>query len=295
MYHSMIKNCVRSSVQLNRSYGIVTSIHLFSGNSGCSNNNNNNNYNQTINNEADCKLLRYSSQRLLQAPTSALILSNNFISRNYSKSHHKSPKKRHDTYLESDSDSDSDHEFQERKPRGNSEFWRRKMRTLHGLLDVNNDGVISFDDFRLLADNFSALGHLSAEAREEFNNILKRTWEEQWGEITPYNLINAEQYLAEMQHTINDEELRSKVHCFLPYLFKAVDKDHSGYITLHEFKLFFKCLGLTPEDAAVSFAMIDSNGDGKLSIKEFVKLGREYFLTENEKKVSRMFWGPLAH
>lgn len=75
---------------------------------------------------------------------------------------------------------------------------------------------------------------------------------------------------------------------------QAVDKDHSGFITINEFKLFFNCLGLTDENAAVSFAIIDKNGDGKLSIKEFVKLGREYFLTENEGKVSRMFWGPLA-
>lgn len=75
---------------------------------------------------------------------------------------------------------------------------------------------------------------------------------------------------------------------------QAVDKDHSGYISLNEFKLFFNCLGLTEEDAAVSFAVIDTNGDGKLSIKEFVKLGREYFLTEDEKRVSRMFWGPLV-
>lgn len=77
--------------------------------------------------------------------------------------------------------------------------------------------------------------------------------------------------------------------------FQAVDKDHSGFISLNEYKLFFKCLGLTPEDAAVSFAVIDKNGDGKLSIKEFVKLGREFFLTEDEKRVSRMFWGPLVN
>lgn len=81
------------------------------------------------------------------------------------------------------------------------------------------------------------------------------------------------------------------VICLL-YL-QAVDKDHSGFISLVEYKLFFQCLGLTAENAAVSFAVIDKNGDGKLSIKEFVKLGREYFITEDERRVSRMFWGPL--
>jgi len=290
----MIKSCVRSSVPLSRSYGIASTIHLFNGNNGNNgiNNNNNNSINETINSKIDFKPRRYLSQSF-QTPASSLILSNNCIKRYYSKSH-KPSKKIHDKYLESDSDSDSEHEYKP-KQRGNTEFWRRKMRTLHSLLDVNNDGVISFDDFQLLANKFTALGHLTPEAQEEFMNVLKKTWEEQWGEITPYNLVNAEQYLTEMHHAVNDRELRSKIHYFLPYLFKAVDKDHSGFITLHEFKLFFKCLGLTPEQAAVSFAMIDSNGDGKLSIKEFVKLGREFFLTENEKKASRMFWGPLCN
>lgn len=72
-----------------------------------------------------------------------------------------------------------------------------------------------------------------------------------------------------------------------------MDKDHSGFISIAEYKLFFECLGLTDENAAVSFAVIDKNGDGKLSIKEFVKLGREFFFTEDERRVSRMFWGPL--
>lgn len=42
-----------------------------------------------------------------------------------------------------------------------------------------------------------------------------------------------------------------------------------------------------------SFKTIDVNGDGKLSLKEFVKLGREYLLSEDEKKPSKYFWGPL--
>lgn len=194
------------------------------------------------------------------------------------------------------------------------------MRTLHALLDINNDGVISYDDFKMFAKSFAALGNLTSDAQAEFNKTLQQIWETQWGEISPYNLVNAEQYLSEMQHAVNDKELREKIHTFLPFLFKvcitnwtfftfslikqkfiviyllysqAVDKDNSGFISLTEYKLFFKCLGLTAEDAAVSFAVIDKNGDGKLSIKEFVKLGREYFLTEDERRISRMFWGPL--
>lgn len=95
------------------------------------------------------------------------------------------------------------------------------MRTLHALLDINNDGVISYDDFKMLAKNFAALGHLKPDAKVEFEETLQQIWEAQWGEITPYNLVNAEQYLTEMQHAVNDKDLREKIHTFLPFLFKV--------------------------------------------------------------------------
>ncbi|XP_068159193.1 sarcoplasmic calcium-binding protein [Drosophila tropicalis] len=203
---------------------------------------------------------------------------------------------------ESDSDSDSDDEFERRRQknakskrseRGDSAFWRRKMRTLHRIMDVNHDGVISFDDFNLLAKRFNDLGHLTPEVAAEFTDVIKQTWEEQFGEITPYNLVTAEQFLTDLHHRLNDKKMAKRIGRFLPYLFKAVDFDHTGHLDLEQYKLFFRCLGLTEDDAAVSFAVIDKNGDGQLSLKEFVHLGRQFFLTEDESKISKMFWGPL--
>lgn len=46
------------------------------------------------------------------------------------------------------------------------------MRTLHSHLDVNKDGVISYDDFMLLGERFAELGHLTPEAKEEFMKVL---------------------------------------------------------------------------------------------------------------------------
>ncbi|TMW54175.1 hypothetical protein DOY81_000759 [Sarcophaga bullata] len=200
-----------------------------------------------------------------------------------------------------DSDSDSDDEYERKRQdsnkkysqKGDSEFWRRKMRTLHRILDVNRDGVISFDDFILLHKRFSDLGHLSPELSEEFLNVMKQTWQEQFGEITPYNLVTAEQFLVDIHHRLNDEKMFKSVGRFLPYLFKAVDYDHTGHLDLDQYKLFFRCLGLSDEDAVISFAVIDVNGDGQVSLKEFVHLGRQFFVTEDETKISKMFWGPL--
>lgn len=95
------------------------------------------------------------------------------------------------------------------------------MRTFHSILDVNNDGIISYDDFQLVARNFASLGHLKPDAQNEFNEVMKQVWETLFGEITPYNLVNAEQYLTEMHNILNDKKQREKVHSFLPFLFKV--------------------------------------------------------------------------
>ncbi|XP_044739315.1 sarcoplasmic calcium-binding protein [Chrysoperla carnea] len=208
------------------------------------------------------------------------------------------PEKKIDYNSDSDSDDESHHHHHKRHhhhhhKRGESSFWRRKMRTIHRILDVNKDGVISYDDFKLMADRFVELGHLSPECEVEFYKTIQALWEEQWGEINPYNLVTVEQYLEDMYHVVNDEDRRNRVHLFLPYLFKAVDKDQSGKISVEEFKLFFQCLGLSPESAVATFSIIDKNTDGFLSLDEFVLLGREFLISEDETKVSQMFWGPL--
>lgn len=47
------------------------------------------------------------------------------------------------------------------------------MRTFHAILDLNKDGVISFDDFKLLADGFVELGHLSDQHTKEFYRVIE--------------------------------------------------------------------------------------------------------------------------
>ncbi|KAF5291610.1 hypothetical protein FQA39_LY14332 [Lamprigera yunnana] len=234
-------------------------------------------------------IVNISRSKTFQIPSSVVAF------REYSKHVKEHKAKKHDassSEYHSSSDSDSDDELLGR--RGESDFWRRKMRTFHGILDVNNDGVISFDDFKLLANTFVELGHLNNKLTVEFQEHIHDLWENLWGEITPYNLITVEKYLDDMHHVLNDKSLKKKVHGFLPFLFRAIDKDNNGKITLEDFKLFFKCLGLKEVDAIFSFRTIDTNGDGKLTRKEFISHGRQFFLTEDPECISKYFWGPLV-
>ncbi|XP_022906155.2 sarcoplasmic calcium-binding protein [Onthophagus taurus] len=215
----------------------------------------------------------------------------NYVSRSYTTK--KLPiQKKPEYYLSSDSDEDAKSD-PKKGLRGLSDFWRRKMRTIHNLLDFNKDSVISYEDFQLFVDNFINLGHISEKSAKEFRGLIKRTWEAQWGEISPYNIVTVERYLEDMQHVVNDPSRIKKVDAFLPYLFEAIDRDKSGKITLKEFKLFFECLGHEDEDAVFTFRIIDTNADGSVDKHEFLKYGKDFFISEDETRISKYFWGPL--
>lgn len=47
------------------------------------------------------------------------------------------------------------------------------MRTHHQVLDINKDGVVSWDDFETLIKKFKELGHLSPEEVANFTDALR--------------------------------------------------------------------------------------------------------------------------
>lgn len=47
------------------------------------------------------------------------------------------------------------------------------MRTLHRILDVNKDGVLSFDDFLLFSDRFTNLAHMTETHHNELKKLMQ--------------------------------------------------------------------------------------------------------------------------
>lgn len=129
------------------------------------------------------------------SPTGVSPPNYNIIKRHYSKRAEPERERKQKDDSDSDSDSDSDTECKGMERVSDlllvalvyyfdinisllcsifqSEFWRRKMRTFHGILDVNKDSVISYDDFQLLAKRFQDLGHLNEQQATEFNNVVR--------------------------------------------------------------------------------------------------------------------------
>ena len=79
----------------------------------------------------------------------------------------------------------------------------------------------------------------------------------------------------------------------LEMMFNAIDTNADGIISLPEWKVYYKAMGIMGEQAAEdSFKIVDLNGDGEMSLNEYIA-GAFDFLYGQEDSTNKFFLGPL--
>ena len=73
--------------------------------------------------------------------------------------------------------------------------------------------------------------------------------------------------------------------------FDFIDIDKDGIISLDEYKLYCRCLGLEESEAIVGFDAIDANKDGTISREEFIAASLDYIYGFDETSPSRYMYG----
>ena len=76
-------------------------------------------------------------------------------------------------------------------------------------------------------------------------------------------------------------------------MFSGLDINGDGVVSMKEWELHYKCMGLDPKYAKASFEAMDTNGDGVVSLEEFVAYNVEFFSSTENKLNSAILYGPL--
>ena len=88
-----------------------------------------------------------------------------------------------------------------------------------------------------------------------------------------------------------DAELHYKAN--LTMMFHAIDLAGDGFISLPEWKIYYHAMGIHDEQKAEeSFKIVDTNGDNKLSLDEYIS-GAFDFMYNQEESPYTYFLGPL--
>ena len=170
-----------------------------------------------------------------------------------------------------------------------SPFWNQKLDCAIFVTDVDKDGLITRKDFELLAQRYKDLGDLSREQQQRIDTCMMKLCDSV-GLTDDTKQFTYEEF---KRGHANIESLSQVLDNNFRIAFDALDINGDGVISMKEWELHYRGMGIDPKYATASFEAMDTNGDGVVSLEEFTAYHVEFFSTIENKLNSAILYGPL--
>ena len=175
------------------------------------------------------------------------------------------------------------------KLRRESPFWNKKLDRAIRVGDTDKDGVITRKDYELVAQRYKDLGGVSGEQLQRVQECLMKMCDSV-GLTDDTKQFTYEEFKRRHAHV--DNQLGTTNTIFRT-MFNCLDINGDGVVSMNEWELHYKCMGIDPKHAKASFEAMDTNGDGVVSLEEFTAYHVEFFSTTENKLNSAILYGPL--
>ena len=170
-------------------------------------------------------------------------------------------------------------------------FFARKMKTTFVKLDVNKTGYLSVEDLQEITKRFIEYGKLSGEDEQRIRKAMQDICISIG--IKEGVTVTPEQYLTGILE-MPEEQRKIKGETLFSQWFDVVDTNGDGVISPREFGVYFKIMQTDESATQASFDAIDTNHDGLISRDEFVAAGVDFFTGVDETSGGTLFYGPLV-
>lgn len=168
--------------------------------------------------------------------------------------------------------------------------WETKMKNFFHRVDTDNDGVLTENDFKLMADNLIKAGQLSGTRADQIRNMYLELWNKYFKPVTGKDAATSEEFISNVkQH--GKEAFRSITTEIMTMEFDIVDTNQDGRIQMGEFVNYFNIYGISESFAKKAFTSLDADHNGVLSRQEFVTAGVNYFTLEVPNYPADLFYG----
>lgn len=169
-----------------------------------------------------------------------------------------------------------------------NEFWHKKMTKELSVRDADKDGFISRSDFQLIIQRYKDMG-----SSEEHLKKLNKNFDAicfMFGVKDEHTKLSFEQCIDSFSKAgamVGDVSEVFTTH------FEIIDSDGNGEISYKEWVNCYKALDIDTAYARASFDACDTNGDGIISKEEFAAYAYEFIFTAEDKLKSSIIHGPL--
>jgi len=170
-----------------------------------------------------------------------------------------------------------------------SPFWNKKLDRAMQVRDVDKDGLITRKDFELVVQRYKDLGGVTGEQLQRIKSSLMELCDCA-GLVDDTKQFTHEEFKKRNASMPNHAQLHDRI---FRTMFCGLDINGDGVVSIDEWELHYKCMGIDPKHAKASFEAMDTNGDGVVSCEEFLAYHVEYFSTTENKLNSAILYGPL--
>ncbi|QIR36321.1 calcium-binding protein [Tolypothrix sp. PCC 7910] len=170
-----------------------------------------------------------------------------------------------------------------------TEFQKQKARKSFEVHDFNGDGILTLADFELIVENLAKLGQ---KQRLLEYQALKSAYTSFWLELQALaDIDNDGQVSLDEWYAYYDHHL---VHLMMDFMFDLIDGDGDGEITVKEYKQFATCWNRSETEAGETFLKLDLNGDGCLTKLEILQHFDDFCYGNDPEVPGNWLWGPLS-
>jgi Ca2+-binding EF-hand superfamily protein len=175
-----------------------------------------------------------------------------------------------------------------------SPVWVKRMEEYFVQSDLNKDGYLSIEDFKMWSDNLEREVEADASILQKARKATLEYWEAACG-LKPGVQLTKEQFIENMsKHSATekakfDDGITPLAFPYLDALFDAVDTNRDGYLQLDEYKKMMKASNFGAGTAKIVFDIIDANHDGKLSREELKSYNVKFWFTPDDPEAAGLF------
>lgn len=186
-----------------------------------------------------------------------------------------------------------------------TQLQKEKLMHMFELLDVDGNGVLEYDDFRMVVDTMAEERGWDQSSRKYIGLVSanRRLWKmfsrhldmDNDGSITlaEWLAFHIKAFLAEPEAGSVDQEFSSALSSTARFFLDLLDSDGDGLVTEDDYVLFCSAYNVSENEARIGFKMFDRDGNGTLSHDEVVTMVEEFYLSDDPQALGNLFFGSL--
>jgi len=169
------------------------------------------------------------------------------------------------------------------------DHWVRKVKFAIRQIYKKADKVITRNEVLQIGERHIKAAKLTEQQAKETRASYDKLWNDYYSSDAGSEGLTTNKLIENLKQAGKDQLMESVYHVF-DALFKAVNHNKSGLITIKEFTAFYEIVGINDEARAKeAFKALDTNHDGVISRGEFIIAAIDFATLEESFPADYLF------